>query len=66
MTTDKNYPVSIFVPDINDYVEIVGAKCQLIDGKQYLRLVCRTIKGTETLLNPSDIQVYFNRHAVPF
>jgi hypothetical protein len=65
MTPDKDLPVSIFIPGV-DYVEVVGAKCQIIDGKQYLRLVCKTSIGTELLINPADLQVYFDRHAVPF
>lgn len=63
---DKNSPVSIFIPCLNDYVEVAGAVTQFIDGKQYLRLVCRTSIGTEILMNPADLQVYFDRHAVPF
>ncbi|PMB14896.1 hypothetical protein [Fischerella thermalis] len=66
MTPDKTFPVSIFIPGVNDYVEVVGAKCQVIDGKQYLRLVCKTSIGAELLINPSDLQVYFERYAVPF
>ncbi|MDF5726123.1 MAG: hypothetical protein PUP91_37910 [Rhizonema sp. PD37] len=63
---DKDLPVSIFIPAINDYVEVVGAKCQIIDGKQFLRIVCKSSIGTELLINPSDLQTYFNRQAVPF
>jgi hypothetical protein len=66
MTPDKTFSVSIFIPGINDYVEVVGAKAQLIDGKQYLRLVCKTSIGAELLINPSDLQLYFDRYAVPF
>jgi hypothetical protein len=64
--SDKDFPVSIFIPNINDYVEVIGAKGQLIDGKPYLRIVCRTSTGTELLLNPSDLEIYFQRYAVPF
>jgi len=35
--SDQDFPVSIFIPGVDDYVEVVGAKGQLIDGKQYLR-----------------------------
>ena len=63
---DKDFPISIFIPGLNDYVEVVGAKCQVIDGKQYLRIVCRTSDGKETLLNAPDLQIYFERYAVPF
>jgi hypothetical protein len=68
MITDKITPVSIFIPTpgINDYVEVSGAKMEVIDGKQYLRIVCITASGKEVLLNPSDLQVFFNRYAVPF
>ena len=48
---DKDFPISIFIPGLNDYVEVVGAICQVIDGKQYLRIVCRTSDGKETLLS---------------
>jgi hypothetical protein len=48
---DKDFPISIFIPGLNDYVEVVGAICQVIDGKQYLRIVCRTSNGKETLLS---------------
>jgi hypothetical protein len=64
--SDKDFPVSIFIPGVDDYVEVIGAKGQLIDGKQYLRIVCRTSKGDELLLNPSDLEIYFKRYAVPF
>ncbi|MBW4589789.1 hypothetical protein G7B40_037905 [Aetokthonos hydrillicola Thurmond2011] len=63
---DKNFPISIFIPSVNDYVEVVGAKCEVIDGKQFLRMVCKTSIGTELLINPSDLQTYFERYAVPF
>lgn len=66
MTPDKTCTASIFIPSINDYVEIVGGKCQLIDGKQYLRIICADSKGNEVLLNPSDLEVYFKRFVVPF
>jgi hypothetical protein len=66
MIPDKTFPVSIFIPELNDYVEVVGAKCELIDGTQYLRIICANSKGNEVLLNPSDLQVYFERYAVPF
>ena len=63
---DKDFPISIFIPGFNDYAEVVGAKCQVIDGKQYLRIVCRTSNGKEILLNTPDLQIYFERYAVPF
>ncbi|MEA5578637.1 hypothetical protein [Anabaena sp. UHCC 0451] len=65
---DQITPVSIFIPipGINDYVEVNGAKMEVIDGKQYLRISCLTTDGKEVLLNPSDLQVFFNRCAVPF
>ncbi|MDB9372378.1 hypothetical protein [Nodularia sphaerocarpa] len=63
---DQTFPVSIFIPDINDYVEVVGAKCEVIDGKQYLRIVCRDSKGKKFGINPSDLQIYFNRYPIPF
>lgn len=66
MTPDKTFPASIFIPELNDYVEIVGGKIELIDGKQYLRIVCANSKGNEVLLNPSDLEVYFKRFVVPF
>lgn len=66
MTPDKTFPTSIFIPGINDYVEVVGAKQQIIDGKKYLRLVCKTSIGAEILMNPSDLQTYFDRYSVPF
>ncbi|MBD2666695.1 hypothetical protein [Richelia sinica] len=66
MTPDKTTPAVIFIPSLNDYVEIVGGKCELIDGKRYLRIVCADSKGKEVLLNPSDLQVYFERFVIPF
>jgi hypothetical protein len=66
MIPDVDLPVSIFIPDLNDYVEIVGAKCQVIDGKRYLRMICKASSGKEWLLNPSDLQIYFDRYAIPF
>ena len=33
---DKDCDVSIFIPGLNDYVTVQGAKMQFIDGKQYL------------------------------
>ena len=62
---DKDYDVWIFIPGINDYVEVVGAKMQFIDGKQYLRIVCKTSTG-ELLINPVDLDIYFRRHNVVF
>jgi hypothetical protein len=64
--SDQNLPVSVFIPGVNDYVKVTGAMCQVIDGKQYLRLVCCTSIGTELLINAVDLQVYFDRGAVPF
>ncbi|MFB2772266.1 hypothetical protein ACE1AT_23705 [Pelatocladus sp. BLCC-F211] len=66
MTPDKSFSASIFIPELNDYVEIVGGKCELIDGKQYLRIICEDSKGNEVLLNPSDLETYFKRFVVPF
>ncbi|MCG6135179.1 MAG: hypothetical protein MET45_11010 [Nostoc sp. LLA-1] len=66
MTPDKTCTASIFVPNLNDYVEIVGGKVEFIDGKQYLRIVCADSKGNEVLLNPSDLDTYFKRFVVPF
>ncbi|WP_373527373.1 hypothetical protein [Nostoc sp.] len=66
MTSDKTCTASIFIPSINDYVEIVGGKCEQIDGKQYLRIICADSKGNEVCLNPSDLDVYFKRFVVPF
>ncbi|MHC5717777.1 MAG: hypothetical protein ACYTX0_38145 [Nostoc sp.] len=66
MIPDKDLPVSIFIPDLKDYVEIVGARCQVIDGKQYLRIVCKSSSGKEHLLNPGDLEIWFKRYAVPF
>jgi len=63
---DKDCDVSIFIPGINDYVEVVGAKMQIIDGKQYLRIVCKTSTDTEIFINPSDLEIYFKRYGVPF
>jgi hypothetical protein len=63
---DKDCDVSIFIPGVNQYVEVVGAKMQIIDGKQYLRIVCKTPIGTELLINPSDLEIYFKRYGVPF
>ena len=63
---DKDCDVSIFIPGVNEYVEVVGAKMQIIDGKQYLRIVCKTPIGTELLINPSDLEIYFKRYGVPF
>lgn len=65
---DQITPVSIFIPipGINDYVEVSGAKREVIDGKQYLRISCTTADGREVLLNPSDLEIFFNRYAVPF
>lgn len=68
MITDKISPVSIFIPTpgIEDYVEVSGAKMEVIDGKKYLRIVCKCSDGREVLLNSSDLEVFFNRYAVPF
>jgi hypothetical protein len=66
MTIDKDLPVSIFIPDLNEYVEVVGAICQVIDGKQYLRIVCKASSGKEHLLNAGDLEIWFKRYAVPF
>ncbi|GAX45771.1 hypothetical protein NIES4075_67920 [Tolypothrix sp. NIES-4075] len=63
---DKDFSVSIFIPGVNDYVEIVGAKMQVIDGKKYLRIVCVTSCGAELLVSPKDLQIYFDRYGVPF
>lgn len=66
MQSDKTFAASIFIPELNDYVEIVGGKIELIDGKQYLRIVCANSQGKEVLLNPSDLETYFKRFIVPF
>lgn len=63
---DKDFPVSIFLPGVNDYVEVIGAKMQVIDGKKYLRIVCVTPCGAELLVSPKDLQIYFDRYGVPF
>lgn len=57
---------SIFIPAINDFVQVQGAVCQCIDGKNYLRLECITSIGTKLLVNPSDLEIYFKRGGVPF
>ncbi|WP_414589255.1 hypothetical protein [Scytonema sp. PCC 10023] len=59
-------PASIFIPAINDFVQVQGAVCQIIDGKNYLRLLCKTSIGAELLINPSDLEIYFKRGGVPF
>jgi hypothetical protein len=66
MTPDKSFTASIFIPELNDYVEIIGGKCEFIDGKHYLRIICADSKGNEVLLNPSDLETYFKRFVVPF
>ena len=63
---DKDYDVWIFIPGINDYVEVVGATMKFIDGKQYLRIICKTSTGDELLINPIDLEIYFRRHNVVF
>jgi hypothetical protein len=63
---DKECTASIFIPELNDYVKIVGGKCEQIDGKQYLRIICEDSKGNEVCLNPSDLDLYFKRFIVPF
>jgi hypothetical protein len=63
---DKDCDVSIFIPGLNDYVTVQGAKMQFIDGKQYLRIVCKTSTGTKVLINPGDLEIYFKRYGVPF
>ena len=63
---DQDFPVSIFIPGVNDYVEVIGAKIRVIDGKKYLKIICRDSIGTELLINPSDLQIYFDRYGVPF
>ena len=59
-------PASIFIPAINDYLEVQGAVSQVIDGKSYLRLRCITSIGTELLISPGDLEIYFKRGGVPF
>ncbi len=64
---DTTSPASIFIAAINDFVEVKGAVSQQIDGKNYLRLICTTTLGAKLLVNPSDLQVYFERGGgVPF
>lgn len=63
---DQTTSASIFIPAINNYVEVKGAVCQQIDGKNYLRLVCTTSIGAKLLINPSDLEIYFDRGGVPF
>jgi hypothetical protein len=63
---DKDCDVSIFIPGVNDYIQVIGAKMQFIDGKQYLKIVCKTSTGNELLINPIDLDIYFKRHNVPF
>ena len=63
---DKLTPVSIFIPNLNDYVEVSGARIETIDGKQYLRIHCTDTKGKSHLFNPRDLEIFFNRHGVPF
>ena len=64
---DKDCDVSIFIPGLNDYVTVQGAKMQFIDGKQYLRIVCKaSSSGKEILINPGDLDIYFKRYGVPF
>ena len=65
MLPDKIFDISIYIPHIDDYIEVIGAKCERIDGKQYLRLVCKGLKD-EYLLNPGDVEIYFKRYSVPF
>jgi hypothetical protein len=66
MLLDRDFPVSVFIPGVNEYVEVIGAKMQVIDGKKYLRIVCTTSCGAELLVNPGDLQIYFDRYGVPF
>ncbi|WP_414589745.1 hypothetical protein [Scytonema sp. PCC 10023] len=64
---DSTSPVSIFIPAINDFVEVKGAVSQVIDGKSYLRLICVSSIGAKLLVNPSDLEIFFARGGgVPF
>lgn len=59
-TTTKVTPM-IFVPSINDYVEIVGGTVQ----NDKLLILC-DCKGTSIVLTPVELQEYFNSLHVPF
>jgi len=60
-TTTARITPMIFVPSINDYVEIVGGTVQ--NGKLLILCDC---KGKDVVLKPSELQEYFNSLHVPF
>lgn len=60
-TTTTRITPMIFVPCINDYVEIVGGTIQ--NGK--LLILCNC-KGKDIILSPVELQEYFNSLHVPF
>lgn len=60
-TTAKRITPMIFVPSINDYVEIVGGTVQ--NGKLLILCDC---KGKDVILSPIELQDYFNSLHAPF
>lgn len=71
MQSNKNIsPVSIYIPAIQDFITVVGACIEHVDGKNLLRLQCETAStGAILLMNPDDLSCYFSRcagSAVPF
>ncbi|MFM6910789.1 MAG: hypothetical protein ACKPKW_16860, partial [Dolichospermum sp.] len=59
------YDVSVFISEINDYVEIIGGKLQITsDGNHELLLECQTSKKEKILIAPSDLEQHFKTNAV--
>ncbi len=68
MRTDKTFPASFYIPEHDSWAAVQGAVTEEIDGKFYLRLVCKLENDPNKtlLLNTDTVQVLFERYPVPF
>jgi hypothetical protein len=56
----------VWIPEINEYVEVVGAKSEIIGDKKILHIICEGYDGREILLRPAQLQAYFDACALFF
>jgi hypothetical protein len=59
-------PASIFIPSLNDYVSVIGARSEQINGKVHLKIVCRDSQNKEYGFTPNDLEIYAKRCTIPF
>jgi hypothetical protein len=60
-------PVSIFSPQHNDYLEVIGAKMVIArNGQQFLKIECCLGSGEKVLISPYELDRLFAQFPIPF